>query len=312
MNYVGVDVSKAVLDVADDVGNMFQVTNDPAGHSELVNRVLGSRLVVMEGSGRHECAAAAALAAKRIPVAIVNPKQVRDFAKAFGVLAKTDNLDAKVLVQFAIHVKPPAQVLPDDATREFEALLVRRGQLVEMRSAEMNRRHLADKSVHESLDQHIQWLSAQINDVDRDLDKRLRDSPLWLKRAKILQSMKGIGPQTSRALLAHLPELGILSGKKIAALGGLAPFNDDSGARQGRRHIKGGRGAVRSALYMSAVSAATHNPVFRAFYAKLRAKGKEHNVAITAVMRRMLEVLNAMLATNREWDPALAMPKSTL
>lgn len=312
MTFFGVDVSKAFLDVAEHgVAGGFRVPNTVDGHAELAERLRGARLVVMEASGRYEASAAAALAVQKIPVAIVNPRQVRDFAKSCGRLAKTDGVDAQVLARFAEAIKPEETHLPDAETAELVELMRRRQQLVEMRTSEKNRLAMVTgKAARNSIDAHIVWLNSRIKSADKDIGKRIRDSKIWNARVTLMDTMPGVGPVVARVLLATMPEMGTLTRKKIAALVGVAPFNNDSGERRGERSIRGGRSEPRSKLYMAAVSAVRCDPLFKAFYERLVARGKKKKVALVACMRKMLEILNAMVRTGTEWNATLAKPKS--
>lgn len=307
--FVGLDVSKARLDVSiRPDGDAFAVANDPDGHADLVARLTPRRpaLVVLEATGGYEHAAAAALAAAGLTVAVVNPRQARDFAKATGRLAKTDAIDAETLALFAERVQPPPRPLPDAAARAFEALLTRRRQLLAMRTAEQNRLGLAGPApVRKSLQAHIDWLSRQLDKVDRELSVAVEASPVWRAKDDLLRSIKGVGRTLSRTLLAALPELGTLTRQRIAALAGLAPLNRDSGTRRGTRSIGGGRAEVRSLLYMAALSAARYNPALRAFSERLRGAGKVAKVRLVAVARKLLTIANAVLRDGRPWDPAL-------
>lgn len=302
--WIGIDVAKAHLDVAvRPSGEQWQVPNDAAGHAALVARVqaLGPTLVVLEATGGHEAAVATALLVAALPVAVVNPRQVRDFAKATGRLAKTDALDAQVLAHFADAVRPPPRAVPDACVQELSALLTRRRQLVDMRTAEHNRLGTAPRRIRTQLQAHIRWLDARLADVDHDLDQALRASPAWRAQEQLLRSVPGVGPVLSRTLLAHLPELGTLDRKQIAALVGVAPLNRDSGTRRGKRAIWGGRAQVRAVLYMGALVAARHNPSIRPFYARLTAAGKPPKVALTACMHKLLLILNAMVRSQTAW-----------
>ena len=305
--FVGIDVSKAHLDVhLRPQGEAFRVPNDPAGYAQLVARLapLAPAGLVLEATGGWEIPAAAALAAAGLSPALINPRQARDFAKALGYLAKTDAIDAAVLAHFAEAVRPPARPLPDEAARTFQALLLRRRQLIEMRVAEQNRLPTAAApAVRRNLQKHIDWLSRQVAQLDHDLAEAVQASPLWRAQEDLLRGVPGIGPTVARTLLAELPELGTLSRRQIAALAGLAPRNRDSGVFRGRRAIGGGRSAVRAALYMASLSAARYNPPLRAFYQKLRAAGKLAKVALVAVARKLLTMLNAMLRDGRAWQP---------
>jgi transposase len=309
--FAGIDVCKGRLDVhVLPAGDAFALAaNDPAGVADLVARLgpLRPTLVVLEAIGGLELAAAAALAAAGLPVAIVNPRQVRDFARAMGRQAKTDALAAALLAEFAQRIRPVPRPLPDAKAQEFEALVQRRRQLLEMRAAEQNRLGRATAgAVRASLQAHLDWLDAQLGQADKDLAAAVEASPLWRARDELLQSIKGVGPAVSRTLLAALPELGALGRQRIAALAGLAPFADDSGPRKGRRRIGGGPAEVRSVLYMAALAAARHNSGLRAFSERLRRAGKAAKVRLVAVARKLLTVANAVLRDGRPWDPALA------
>jgi transposase len=263
-------------------------------------------LIVLEATGGFELAVTAALAAARQPVVVVNPRQVRDFAKATGQLAKTDALDAAILAQFAEAVRPAIRALPDAATQALGALLTRRRQLVAMRMAESNRLSTALPPVRKGIRAHLAWLDRQLAQLDEDLTHAIRESPVWRKKDNLLQSTSGVGPVLARTLLVALPELGTLNRKQIAALVGVAPLNRDSGTLRGRRRVWGGRAHVRAALYMSALVATRYNPVVRAFYQRLCAAGKAKKVALTACMRKLLTMLNAMIKYRSPWGKNLA------
>jgi len=306
---VGIDVSKKVLDVV-VVGaqqQSYQVANDPVGLAELVAKLKGLAIerIVIEATGGYETAAANALAAAGLPVAVVNPKQVREFAKANGQLAKTDRLDARVLAQFGALLRPPIRPLPDAEQQELAELLDRRMQLVQMRTQEMNRLGTALPVARRSLKEHIAWLEARIHDLDVDLTAKLRSSEVWKVKVDLLQSVPGVGKVTVFALLARLPELGQISRGKAAALVGLAPYADDSGRRHGHRYVQGGRAEVRRILYMATLTARTHNPVIREAFQRLTAAGKPFKVAMVACMRKLLTILNAMLKNNQPWQPPM-------
>jgi transposase len=306
--FVGIDVAKDRLDVCARPGAAFAVANDPAGLADLVARLAPLRpaLAVLEATGGFEHAAAAALAAAGIPVAVVNPRQARDFARATGRLAKTDRIDAEGLALFAERVRPQPRALPGEQAREFEALLQRRRQLVEMRVAEQNRLGpAAAAKVRASLQAHVDWLSKQLGKVDQELAAAVEASPVWRAKDELLRGIPGVGPALSRTLLAALPELGTLTRQQAAALAGLAPVSRDSGTRQGRRSIAGGRAEVRSLLYMAALSAARYNPALRAFAGRLRRAGKAAKVRLVAVARKLLVIANAVVRDGRPWDPAL-------
>lgn len=303
---VGIDVSKAYLDVAiRPTGETWRVSNDPEGITALVERVRSAspQLVVLEPTGGYELLVLTSLLDARLPVAVVNPRQVRDFAKATGKLAKTDALDARVLAHYAEVVHPSVRELPDDATRELAALVARRRQLVEMHSAEHNRLQSAPKRVHPQVQEHLAALERYIADLDRDLGEFIRSSPVWRAKDDLLQSTKGVGPVLSATLIAHLPELGSLDRKQIAALVGVAPFNRDSGKLRGKRTCWGGRGDVRTVLHMATVSATRYNPAIRDFYARLLKAGKLKKVALAACSHKLLLILNAILKNDTRWDP---------
>ncbi len=260
-------------------------------------------LVVLEATGGFEMRAALTLAQGGLPVAVVNPRQVRDFAKALGHLAKTDALDAAILADFAQRVRPVPRPLPDEAAQRLDSLLTRRPQLVEMLTAETNRLGFARGPVKRDIAQHIRWLKKRLADVDGELQDAVTGSPLYQAEADLLRSVPEVGPVTTFTLLATLPELGLLSRHQIAALVGVAPLNRDSGARRGKRMVWGGRAPVRAVLYMATLVGLQHHPVLQVFYQRLRDAGKPFKVAATACMRKLLTILNAMLHQNRRWDP---------
>lgn len=302
--YVGMDVSKATIDVCVSDGELWQVPNDDQSMEELCARIgaLRAALVVLEATGGYELRAAGALATAGIPVAVVNPRQVRNYARSVGQLAKTDRIDASILVRFAAMVRPEPRPLPDDATRELEALLTRRRQLVEMSTAEQNRLGTAPATTRKQIKAHIAWLRRQLAKVEEDIDGLIRRSPLFRAKDDLLQSVPGIGDATSRTLIALLPELGTLNGRQIAALVGVAPFNQDSGTLRGRRRVWGGRARVRTALYMAALVGTRKNPTLQALYSRLRAAGKPAKVALVACMRKLLVIVNAMVRDGRVWS----------
>jgi len=305
---VGIDVSKAVLDVAVlPDGEVLQFGNDADGIERLGAKLSAATvdLVVMEATGGYETAVATVLVGAGLRVAVVNPRQIRDFAKATGRLAKTDRIDARVIAAFGEAIEPEIVRLPDEDARELEALLVRRRQLVAMRVQEVNRLALAQGAMRKNIKAHIDWLEKQIDRLDIDLTATLRSSPAWRAKDELLQSFKGVGRITSGTLLVALPELGQLDRRAIAALVGLAPFNRDSGVMRGRRSIYGGRSQVRTLLYMAATSAIRCNPVIRGFYERLKARGKPHKVAMVACMRKMLTILNAMVRQSTPWTPEI-------
>jgi transposase len=308
--WIGIDVAKVWLDVASSTEEGVQhIANDEEGIAALVADLTtqAPRLVVLEATGGHERAVTAALAAAEIPVAVVNPRQVRDFAKATGQLAKSDALDARLLALFAARIQPSPRPLPDVVAQELAALLARRRQLLEMRTAEHNRRPRLAPRLRPALDAHMRWLSQQITELDRELDQTLRESPLWREKEDLLRSIPGIGPVAARTLLGDLPELGSLTRWEVAALAGVAPLNADSGTRQGKRRTWGGRATVRAALSMAAVSASQHNPLIRPLYQRLCAQGKPAKVALVACMRKLLTIANAMLRDGVPWSPPTAL-----
>lgn len=312
--FIGIDVSKKILDVASRGAELKlrRVDNDETGHTTLIEalRSLGEiTLVVLEATGGYEMPIAAALAAEKISVAIVNPRQVRDFAKGVGKLAKNDQIDAGVLAHFAEVVRPAAQPMPDEQQLQLTALVTRRRQFVDMRSMEKNRRALAKSSsalVRSSIDDHIEYLDHRVAELDRELDDLIKRTPVWKANDDLLSDVPGIGTVTTRTLAALLPELGKLNRRQVAALVGIAPFARDSGEAKGRRTIFGGRAAVRAVLYMATLTAITHNPLIAAQYARLLAAGKKAKVALVACMRKLLTVLNAMLRDRARWNPAVA------
>ncbi len=303
---VGIDVSKAVLDVAVlPGGELLQLGNEVQGIEELSKKLKSEAvdLVVMEATGGYETAVATALVANGLRVAVVNPRQIRDFAKATGRLAKNDRIDAQVIAAFGQAIEPEIVRLPDEDTRELQSLVVRRRQLVAMRVQEVNRLGLMRGAMRKRIKAHVDWLENEIAKVDVDLTAGLRKSPAWRAKDELLQSFKGVGRITSSTLIVALPELGQLDRREITALVGLAPFNRDSGVMRGRRSIYGGRSQVRTLLYMAAISAIRCNPVIRAFYERLKSRGKPHKVAMVACMRKILTILNAMVRQSTPWTP---------
>lgn len=311
--FVGIDVAKDHLDVhVHPAGTAFRAANDAAGLAAVADRLtaLTPALVVLAATGGDE-AAAAALARAGLPVAVVNPRQVRDFARALGRRAKTDAVDAAALARFADAVRPPARPLPDADAQLLQALLGRRRQLLDMRTAERNRLAPAPPApIRKGIEKHLAWLDQQLRDRDADLAAAVRASPLWRAKEDLLRAVPGVGPVVSRPLLAALPELGTLTRRQVGALAGLAPFNRDSGRGTGARSIGGGRAAVRSMLYMAVLSAVRYNPVIRPFYERLRAAGKAAKVAQVAAARKLLTILNAMLRDNRRWSPEITDQKA--
>lgn len=307
--FVGIDVSKATLDICiEPLGEHEQVANDEAGVARLVQRLaaLGNSLVVMEATGGLELLGASHLAAAGLRVALVNPRQVRDFARAMGQLAKTDRVDASVLAAFARQVNPPVRPLKDEASLELQALLMRRRQLVDMRVQEKLRLQRAKGAVAKGIVAHLQWLDKRIGQSEDDLGKMLLSSAVWRAKDNLLQSIPGVGALTSLTMLARCAELGHLNRREIAALGGTAPLAHDSGKHRGKRFTWGGRADVRAVLYMASVSAMRFNPPIKAFAQRLRAAGKPAKVVIVACMRKLLTIMNAMLKSSTPWSEQMA------
>jgi transposase len=306
--FVGIDVSKASLDVAVRTdGSSFQLANDQAGIAELVTRLscLQPERIVLEATGGLELDAVAALLQAGLPVAVVNPRQARDFAKALGYLAKNDRIDARVLAHFAEAIRPEVRPLPEPEVRALDALMTRRRQLLGMLTMENNRLgSCRDDGVRADLQAHIGWLVERLNTSDKELKRRIEASPAWKEKDDLLQSIPGIGPVSSRTLLAALPELGKVTNRQAAALAGLAPYDDDSGSRRGVRHVRGGRSGVRTVLYMAALSAARYNPHLKEFKERLEKTGKKSKVVLTAVARKLVVLANAVLRSGRPYDPA--------
>ncbi len=303
---VGIDVGKSELAVAVlPSGESFTEVNDERAVMRLVQRLsaLGCERVVLEASGGYETLVVGALAAAGLPVAVVNPRQVRDFARAMGQLAKTDPLDARVIALYAERVQPPIRQLPDQQTRALRTLCVRREELIEMLGAERNRLRLADPATRHEIAAHVDYLLKRLKRIDRDLDQAVRNSPLWREKGELLTSVPGVGRVSRAVLLGLLPELGRLNRGESAALLGVAPYNRDSGALRGRRMIRGGRPRVRRVLYVATVAAVRCNPVLRAYYLRLRGAGKPIKVALVATMRKLITTLNAILKTNTPWRP---------
>jgi transposase len=312
--YIGIDVSKDHLDVADDQGSWSsRFANDEAGQGELCRELLkrSPTLVVMESTGPYQIELSLVLGGAKVPFAVVNPRQVRDFAKALGILAKTDQLDALAIAKFAAAVKPPSAPLPDAESLELEALLTRRRQLVGMIASEKNRLQALfgpakDGPAAQSIRDTLSHLIKQLNKLEKDIRKRLEQSAVWLEKQDLLKTVPGVGKVTSMTLVIDMPELGNLCRKKIAALAGLAPHNRDSGKSHGTRSIWGGRASARTVLYMAAVASLRCNPTLKALYKRLKAAGKPSKVALVACMRKLLTILNAMVRDKKPWTPALA------
>ena len=309
-SFVGIDVSKATLEIAGRHAEQpitdlpFRVANTDEGVAELTVLLvaLAPTLIVLEATGGYERLAAATLALAGLPVVVVNPRQVRDFGKAIGCLAKTDRLDASLITLFAERIRPELRAVPRLETHELSECVLRRRQLVDMITAETNRRALVSPAIQRRVDAHIRWLKRELEQVEAELQRCIEASPVWRERDELLQSAPGVGVRTSNALIALLPELGTLDRQRISSLVGVAPFNDDSGKHRGVRRIKGGRAAVRNVLYMAALVGVQYNPILKAFYERLRAKGKPAKVALVACMRKLLTILNAMVRTNTSWS----------
>lgn len=307
--FVGIDVSKAWLDAAvHEQKEMTRFSNDEVGIAGLVKALkkLKPRLIVLEPTGGFEMLAVAELSRAGLPVAVVNGKRVRDFAKATGRIAKTDKLDARVLAHFAAAIRPEVRSLRTEEEEQLTALLTRRRQVLDMLTVEKNRLVTVRAKMRSALEAPIHWLSTNLKELDQEIEEFVKGSPLWKEKDHLLQSVPGVGPVTSATMLGMLPELGHLHRQEIAALVGVAPFNKDTGAKQGKRRIFGGRADVRSVLYMAALSAKKHNPFIRTFYQRLIQHGKEKKVALTACMRKLLVILNAMPRTNQPWRSQLA------
>ena len=302
---IGIDISGKFLDlhILPDERTM-RFANDDAGIGEVMELAVESEasLMVMEATGGLESALAAQCALSGIPTAVMNPRQIRDFARSVGRLAKTDTIDAEVIARFGAAVRPEPRELPDEEGRHLRALVSRRRQLTEMIVVERNRLTRARQAVRERLDKHIEFLRRELADIDRDIEELIKGSPIWSEKAELLTQVPGIGEVSCMTLLSELPELGKLGAKRIAALVGVAPMNRDSGAYRGRRSIWGGRAGVRRTLYMATLSARRHNPVIREFYERLSAAGKPGKVAMVASMRKLLTILNAMLRDGASWN----------
>ena len=308
--YVGIDVSKSSLEVCilreddrQEGGESFVVSNDQEGVQEMLSRFKGAsvELAVMEATGRYERLAATMLAASSISVAIVNPRQARDFAKAIGQLAKTDKIDAFVLARFAKAVEPRTSVIPEEEAVALQGILARRRQLIEMLVSENNRLKMASKPLAKRIRAHVQWLEKEIERIDGDLDRAIEENAAFKANEALLRSVPGVGRVLSRTLLAELPELGEITHRRLCALVGVAPFNRDSGQRSGKREAWGGRAPVRAVLYMSALVATRHNPAIKEFYERLLSTGKPKKVALVACMRKLLTILNALMRDRANW-----------
>jgi transposase len=306
--FVGIDVSKECLDVhIRPSGKAFAVARDGEGLAALIERLQAVKpaLVVLEATGGFETTVAATLAGAGLPLVVVNPRQIRDFARSTGQLAKTDALDAAAIARFAEAVRPEPRPLPDDQARLLAELVARRRQLIEMMTAERNRRRqLSRPRLVKALERHLAALQKDLSEIEREIDTTVRGTPAWREREDLLRSVPGVGPTVARALIADLPELGSLGRKQIAALVGVAPLNRDSGKMRGRRTTWAGRAKVRATLYMAALVASRHNPILAAFYRRLLNAGKAKKLALTAVMRKLLTILNAILRDRTPWQNA--------
>jgi transposase len=303
--HVGIDVSNRTLDVCLLLqGESFVLTNDQEGVDQLLSHLEGvsPELVVLEATGRFERLAATSIASAGIAVAVVNPRQARDFAKAIGQLAKTDKIDAFVLARLARAVEPSPSVLPDAEARLLQAILARRRQLLSMLTAENNRLQMAcEGALAKRIRAHMKWLEKEISRTDSDLEEAIGASASFKENESLLRSVPGVGPVLARTVLAELPELGKLTHKRLCALVGVAPFNRDSGQRRGKQEVWGGRASVRAALYMGALVATRHNPTIKGFYKRLVAAGKPKKVALVACMRKLLSILNALMRDRAVW-----------
>jgi len=305
MSFVGIDVSKSQLDIAVRPDNKrWSAVNTEADIAKVVEKLneFSPQVIVIEATGGMEMPLVAALSQARLPVVVVNPRQVRDFAKAVGRMAKTDRIDAEILAHFGEAVKPDVRLLKDEDTQMLTALVTRRRQVIEMLTAEKNRLGISPKVVHKDIKKHIDWLQARLEDMDRHLDSAIRKSPVWRGKNDLLRSVPGVGHVLSVSLITGLPELGILSRRQIAALVGVAPLNRDSGLFRGKRTVWGGRAHLRAVLYMAALSASRVNPAISLFYRRLVEAGKKPKVALTACMRKLLGILNAIIKNRVPWQ----------
>ena len=302
--FVGIDVCKRHLEMrVHGREHGWQFPNDAEGVCQLLTKLRGLRptLIVVEATGGYETLAVAEVCAAGLPIAVVNPTRVRRFAESLGQLAKTDRIDAAVIAHFGSVVRPAAQTLASAEEQRLRALVDRRRQVIAMLTAEKNRRHTSQACLRADVQQHVEWLESKLKEIEAEIDRLIRNHPVWQEKTAMLCSVPGIGPVSAVTLVADLPELGALSRQKIAALVGLAPFNQDSGPRRGKRRIFGGRASVRRTLYMSTLVAIRFNPVIKSFYEKLIRRGKPTKVAITACMRKLLVILNAMMRKGETW-----------
>lgn len=304
MNFVGIDVAKDSMEVmVHESSKRWNFMNDESGLHKLIAKMkrLSPCLIVLEATGGYENTVATGLQCKGFSVAVINPRQIRDFARSIGTLAKTDILDARVIAHFAAKIQPPPRILPTEEAKRLGAILMRRRQVVTLLTAEKNRLLQANPAVRERVKNHVTWLKQELSDISKELKQMVQDDPEWKEKDKIIQSVPGVGPILSITLLADFPELGTLNRKQIAALGGVAPFNRDSGKMRGKRTIWGGRGVVRTATYMAAFAAIRCNPLLTSFFNRLVAAGKPRKVALVACMRKLICILNAMLKNRTRW-----------
>lgn len=309
--YIGIDVSKSHLDVACwEMKSYHQFSNEPEGIQKLIEWIkdLQPELIVLEATGGLELPLVMELAYVKLPVAVINPRRIREFARSIGQLAKTDKLDARVIAHFAKATHPEPRRLPTKEEEKLTAFITRRRQIIEMLTAEKNRSHSTRLSMKDRIETHIQWLEEELKELDKEIRLFIQQSAQWKQKDKLLRQVPGIGPVTSATLLAMLPELGTLNRQKIAALVGVAPVNKDSGKRQRKRRVFGGRANVRSVLYMAALSASQFNPKIKAFYDRLILAGKEKKVALTACMRKLLVIINAILRKNQPFSAVFTQP----
>lgn len=311
MSVVGIDVGKEKLDVSlNSEKGVRSWANDDLQRAELSEWVVAQKveLVVVEASGGYEAAIVSELLARGQAVALVNPTRVRSFARAEGLLAKTDKIDARLIARFGAIMKPEAQARRDQAQLELNQWVTRRRQLVEMVVAEKNRLQTAPQAIQTDIERHLAWLQAEIETLEQQINQAIANNPTWRETARRLTTAPGVGPITASTLLADLPELGQLNRGQIAALVGVAPFNHESGKQRRKRRIFGGRNSVRSVLYMATLSAIRHNPIIKSFYQRLVDKGKLKKVALTACMRKLLVILNTMVKSGQDWDPPISSP----
>lgn len=306
-NFIGIDISKAELDVANwGTGSYWQMSNDIRGRQDLIQRLKGldPMLIVVEASGGLEQPVVRELNQENLPIAVVNPTRIRNFARSTGQLAKTDKLDAKIIAQFAQAVRPKIRPLRTRQQEHLDALVTRRRQVVDTITAEKNRKGTAHPALQEQTQRHIDWLEEELKELDNEINQLIQQSDEWREKAAILNSVPGVGPVTVSTLVAKLPELGARNRQQIAALVGVAPVNKDSGKKRGKRRVFGGRASVRKVLYMATLAATKFNPVIRSFYERLLANGKEKKVALTACMRKLLVILNSMVRQKKPWCAA--------